>query len=160
MNQGFSIEKIRMKCVECGDCWLWRGSRNEKGHPKYKAKSLRRTMYIAARGPIKGGRVISVKCGENSCLNPDHLVARTVGDVISRVYATTDLRMRRSIASSLAAQRRSSLSTEVIRELRQSDESTNSAAKRLGVHPATIARIRAGQTWREASPWAGLGARG
>lgn len=154
------IEQIRQNCTECADCWLWQGGCNNNGHPKYRNKSLRRSVYIAAKGEVKGGRVISTTCGETRCVNPDHLVAKTKGSVISKVYATTDLRLRRAIASTRVARAKAKLSLEAAREIRASTETIYQAAERYGVHPSMVSHIRLGRAWKDANVWGGLGARG
>ena len=64
--------------VEKGDgCWLWRGARNSKGYGSFRAASgpvgAHRFAYEATVGLIPPGMTIDHRCGNPSCVNPDHL---------------------------------------------------------------------------------------
>jgi hypothetical protein len=44
-------------------CWIW----TETGRP------ARRTSWLLERGTRPGGRRLEQRCGNDACVNPDHL---------------------------------------------------------------------------------------
>ena len=73
--------------ITVGDCWEWRGSRNDYG---YGVMTLARKGLFNARvhrlmferyfGSIPDGMVIRHKCDNPPCSNPDHLELGTQND--------------------------------------------------------------------------------
>lgn len=58
-------------------CWFWLGSTNRSGHGQFsvggKMVKAHRWAYEFFVGPIPDGLVIHHLCGNESCVNPDHL---------------------------------------------------------------------------------------
>jgi len=78
------IERFRKFIkVADNDCWLWMGCRFRSGYgllsPGGRAHSVyaHRWAYQHFVGPIPAGLEISHKCGNPSCVNPEHLQAVT-----------------------------------------------------------------------------------
>lgn len=74
------LEKVRQRCkytMGKGGCWLWFGSHvNDYPIVKIAGKttSCRRYVYKLKTGKtVPRGKVVVPKCGNVSCLNPDHL---------------------------------------------------------------------------------------
>jgi hypothetical protein len=67
-----------------GDCTLAQGSRNEKGfvRKEYKGRKWRahRLAWTIANGPIPDGMEVHHTCGENACVNVDHLYLAPPGE--------------------------------------------------------------------------------
>lgn len=153
------ITRIHLNCVECADCMVWQGPKSQSGIPRRASKSLRRIVYEAAKGPVQPHLMVSVTCEHSMCLNPEHMKANTKGAVLKRTYATTDLASRRSISSRATARKRAKLNMDKARAIRASDETIDVLAGRYGVDRTLISQIRRGTAWKDASPFAGLGAR-
>lgn len=70
------------------DCWEWQGYRNEGGYGCLAPGSRRdRVSWLAHRysytvfvGPIEPGNQIHHKCGNPSCVRPDHLMSVTAAE--------------------------------------------------------------------------------
>jgi hypothetical protein len=66
-----------------GACWLWTGARNSRGYgtfglsgrPHVKNVLAHRFAYELLVGPIPDGAVLHHTCGNQLCVNPDHLRA-------------------------------------------------------------------------------------
>lgn len=155
------IDSILSRCTEDGDCMIWQGQDNHGRPAIYPGKcSVRRIVYTAAHGSIPEGRVISVSCGQIACLEPEHLVARTISEV--RLLAAADLgaKAKRSARMRRAGRAKSSLDIDKVRAIRAAVGSLKEIGEQFGLKPAHVSSIRTGRIWKEAaSPWAGLGAR-
>jgi hypothetical protein len=59
-------------------CWIWMGAL-DKGRPvlhvgRGKAcRSVRAILWERLHGPVPKGRAVKTSCGENGCVNPDHM---------------------------------------------------------------------------------------
>lgn len=60
--------------------WPWRGHRDSKGYGQFwtgeRAAWAHRIAFSIFSGPVPAGKQIDHKCGNPSCVNPEHL--RTV----------------------------------------------------------------------------------
>lgn len=54
-------------------CWVWIGFFLDGVYPKYKARSVRSTVFETAF-PDAHFNMLTAKCGTHGCVNPDHLV--------------------------------------------------------------------------------------
>lgn len=159
-------EWLLARCTEDGDCWLWNHARGEAGCPKYGTRvegeavnvHLRRPVWqMANPGKSIGNRMVSPSCGNPTCLNPDHLVLRTKGQVLREMMARPDVRARRSVASMRHRNRNAKLDMEKARYIRSSDKTLVQLGAELGVSLETVSRVRRGVAWQEgANPFAGL----
>lgn len=159
MTEGtYLLDRIRHRCREDGDCLLWTGHKSESGVPRMASKSLRRLVYEDRNGPLKDRMNVSVTCEHSLCLV--HLKANTKGAILKRVYATTDLRQRRSVTRTALARKTAKLDIEKVRAIRSSGDTIDVLAERYGVDRARISQVRRGVAWKDhANPFAGLGAR-
>jgi len=154
------IAKIHANCEDDCGCLMWQGSTGgSKGTPYFNHRSLRRVLFEAAFGEVPASRRVSMTCGSRACLNLEHMTLRTPGAVVRNTFATTDASIRLSAASTRSNRARSKLNIEIARAIRSSDEPLKVLAARYGVHHSTCGYIKAGQMWKETSPFSGLGAR-
>jgi hypothetical protein len=76
---------------EWNGCHHWMGGFGQWGIPQVehdgRSRSVRRLVWENLYGPVPEARHVTVTCGSNSCLNPDHLALRVVGgDVVERFW--------------------------------------------------------------------------
>lgn len=63
----------------CPPCWIWTGTYNANGYPRYNLKSLSlgtipyRIAWQILVGPISPGAHLDHLCRRPGCVNPDHL---------------------------------------------------------------------------------------
>lgn len=71
-SQRFS-EKVKIS----GSCWLWGGSKNERGYGQFYANGkftlAHRYSYRESYGDIPEGFEVDHTCRNRGCVNPDHL---------------------------------------------------------------------------------------
>lgn len=139
----FDSDKI-MPITESG-CWIWIGSlvRGWYGQTSVNKKRayVHRLAYEETYGPIPAGMFVCHKCDIPSCCNPQHLFLGTAADNIRDMVRKN--RCRRAYPKNRGAGHfAAKLSDDMVREIRSSNESGRKLAKKFGVGPSTISRVR------------------
>lgn len=120
-------------------CWPWTGALNNHGYGVFelagKFHLAHRVAYEQVHGPL-GGLCALHRCDNRPCCNPRHLFAGTRGDNIKDCIAKG--RHRQSYG-------RLKLTDDQVREIRTTPGTHVEAARRYGVHPTLICRIRSGK---------------
>lgn len=154
-----TLEKIKMHCLECGDCLLWQGSKNDKGHPTAGPRSARRVVWELAKGrALKPSELVAVTCGQKGCLNPEHLTLTNRSEVSAKSNARPAVKLKRSASAARTNQARlGKIDMDKARYIRSSDKTGRHLASELGVSPALISHVRCNMSWKDhSSPFAGL----
>ncbi|MEJ7932562.1 hypothetical protein WG922_21510 [Ramlibacter sp. AN1015] len=160
------IERIRAKCVEEGDCWIWQGGAGglQRDQPRMhfnkKKRQVRRVVFTELLGGKLGkGHGVSTKCGTLLCVCPEHMKKTTTSERSKKAGERGDYStpLRRARVA-LGKRANSRLTPEAVREIRASDEAQPVIAARWGICRSTVSQIKLGKTWREyrAEPFAGL----
>jgi len=62
-------------------CWTWKASKTQQGYGmfSYQGKSIpaHRFSYLHHKGEIPSGYIVHQIWGQNSCVNPEHLIVCT-----------------------------------------------------------------------------------
>jgi hypothetical protein len=162
-----TLESLRAKCIEEGDCLLWQGRMKSGGNNTRrlspavgrKAVPVRRLMVELTRGkPIAAGLVTSPTCGNERCVNPDHVAVHTVAK--ARALAASFgayINAPRTMRAALTRRARSHITEEVVAQIRAA-KNCMEAHRLTGVDPSYAAEIRRGSARRDlvANPFAGL----
>lgn len=130
-------------------CWLWNGSRTVEGygvlHLKKQMIPAHRFMYERHVGPIPKGLLIRHKCDNPPCVNPAHLDLGTVRD--NAKDAIERGRIARGSRQGVAK-----LTESDIIKIRADPRKLTEIAADYGVYFSTIAKVKAGLTWRHVQP--------
>lgn len=137
-----------------GGCWLWRGSITKGGYGHLKvelpgtrcrrAHPAHRLSWIAHRGPIPAGLWVLHKCDVRSCINPAHLFLGTHVDNMADMVAKGrhrcgDYRGEKHGSTTLSKQQ--------VLKIRADRRTYRVIGKDYGISPATVCRIKLGDTW-------------
>lgn len=147
-----TLEAIREKCIEEGDCWLWQGAM-DKGTPRAKVGGkmvyVRRLVLELKGKKIHTGMRATTTCGDERCVNPDHVVASTPSAINAAVARRTGFARKAARRAKISAAKRknSHVTPEMVAEIRSSDGTGRAIAARLGLHASTVNDIRAHRTW-------------
>lgn len=161
-----TLDTIRMRCAEEGECLIWQQGTDACGYPQmtapgFKTKSVRRiVLELDGRKP-RPRRPTMATCGSKLCVLPTHLVTTTTRGV-GRAAAARGAFSRPDRIAKVAAAKRAAgkLTTAKAQEIRLSVEPAHVLAEKYSVHKSLINRVRKGERWRDlSSPFAGLGQR-
>lgn len=156
------IDLIKKHVVEEGDCWNWTGALQSCGSVptmRYNKQtgSVRRFVLLD-HGVELTKRLATYTCGNELCVNPEHLAPATRKAVQKRTAKTGHLLdpMRCKRVSD-KARLRSKLTLDQALAIRYAEGSQDDIAAQFGVSQATVSVIRRGKTWRDYSnPFARL----
>lgn len=153
------IQRIKSRCDECGDCWIWPGHVDANGIPKINVdgtpRSVRRVLYEHFHGPVRPKMEVKAKCGLKRCVSPN------CSDVFTR-SASMKLAARDRVTSAAhinAARKRGKLDAIKAAEIRESTLTLVQLAAQYGVDKKVIWNVKHGKAWKAPSPFAGLGKR-
>lgn len=131
---------------ETTGCWLWQGAtssgygvlgRGKSGEGTIRAS---RVSYLKHNGPLKDEDIICYKCHNPLCVNPEHIYAGTRSDnQMDRVKDRTSNRGERH--------GNSKLTEEQVKEIRTYPKGYIITARKFGVSPELIRRIRKRDLW-------------
>lgn len=131
-----------------GGCWLWSGAVDEFGYGRInidgRNTKAHRTSYREFLGQIPPGLELLHKCDTPCCVNPGHLIpgshAANMADMAGKGRADSKRGSRNATAK---------ITPELAREIRLSSASAHDLAEQLGLHWATIYRVRRGDHWTQ-----------
>lgn len=164
-----TLDYIKARCIEEGDCLIWQGAVGDAGYPIMKRYGgpcllVRRVVVgLDGREP-KPRQPVTCTCDDKRCVAPDHLKLSTWSKVGKKAAAKGAFSSK-ARGSKIAASRRESsgvkLNADIARTIRESTESGPVLAARYGVNKSRINAIKRGDAWKDytPSPFAGLGAR-
>lgn len=167
-----TLERIKARCIEDGDCLIWRGKTYANGHPSATEYLDGKDRYVAVRRRAfeeyhgvkleKADQIAT--CGHPGCLAKAHLERITVSERVRRMHRTisADARLLRDKKLAQVAQAAAGkLTPQQVQAIRDSEDGPYIVARRLGVSGRVASRVKAGTSYKEyaASPFAGLGAR-
>lgn len=157
------IERLRKHSDEVGDCWEWFGSMqscgstpamNWKGHVKPVRRFIAEEMGLDI-----AGKLVTCKCRNYLCVNPDHIMVVTRKRLQAltakeQAYANNPARVKKI---SDKARARSRLTMEIVEQIRAAEGKQRDIAARFGISQTTVSVIRRGEAWRDhTNPFAGL----
>lgn len=134
--------KVDMRGVT--ECWPWKASKYGHGHgqfapfPNQRPMGAHRIAYALLRGPIPAGMCVCHKCDNPPCCNPDHLFLGTPGDNVRD--ARSKKRMCHGEAHPCAR-----LTSQQVKEIRASGETSTVLARRYGISSVSAWRIKVGK---------------
>lgn len=155
-----TLEEIKARCDEVGDCWIWKQGCTGRGMPqmRYQGQTMhpRRAVMHMARGEFP--KLAVGKCGNTMCCSPACAVDSTPS-ARGKYAEKAGYRSRAADAKKSAITRRakSAWSDAVIAEVRSSPLNAKEIAQQTGMSWSYVKSIRAGTARRDYSnPFAGL----
>lgn len=169
-----TLDRIKSRCVECGDCLLWTGkvyARN--GHPaatevidgESRYVGVRRRAYEEYHGVTLTRAQQVTTCDRPACVAKAHLEVLTISEKARRMHANMNAGAKLARGKKISQTVRKTLgkvTPEQVAAVLESEDGPYVTARRLGINGVVASRIKNGESYRdyeERNPFAGLGAR-
>ena len=154
-----NLDSIKGRCILDEDHWIWAGAVSDgwprvhaPDYTKHEGKNVtqpgrRAVWHIITRRPIPKGWRVYGTCGEDSCLNPDHMRCGPTADWGAHMAKTGRYAgdIQRQVAGRKTGRERSVLTDQTYMEIIKSNEPANMLAVRLGILPQTVSKVRNGK---------------
>src|SRR5262245_21566157 len=72
-RRGSIEERLASAIDKSGDCWIWTAKTPTVAY-EGRSTTPRRVMYMMNIGEIPNGKIVSVICGQDRCVRPEHLL--------------------------------------------------------------------------------------
>lgn len=148
-----TIDDLRLRTVDEGDCWIWKGALSSSGQPSLW---LHGGHKFSAGGAIKflltgekptPGFVWAPMCRSALCVNPAHRKEMTVLE--HRRWSRTDRTLAQRIVYAKLKQQASRIDWNIVHEIRASSQTHEQLAEKHGLSISMISKIRRGKCWRD-----------
>ena len=128
---------------QSGDCWEWRGRRDEQGYGFASRKRAHRAAWEFANGRIRAGLCVCHRCDNPKCVRPDHLFLG------SRAVNNADMRQkgRQARGSRVPQAKLTERRVRELRVLKQEGWSSTDLARWFGVSGTTVCHVLQGKVW-------------
>lgn len=157
-----TMETITERCEEEGECLIWQAGKSH-GTPALRhgdrTVQVRRYIFEVLQGKkVPKGMLISFCCDNIDCVHPEHIRMFTRKQLQARTVKRTQYGANpvRSLRLAKAAQARSDMTWDRVREIRAMDGTDKGIARELELPFSVVNSIRKHRTWKEASPFAAL----
>ncbi len=166
-NAPVTMEFIRAKSHEDGDCLIWDGAKGTSNVGGVPYISVNRKLIPVRRWIAQNilqakidGLIASTKCGNPLCIDPAHIAMKTRKELTTDAAKRTQYHKNpaRNYKLALAARARSPHSPELIERIRNMEGTHKGIARELGINFTAVNRIKNGTGYKEYknNPWAGL----
>ena len=149
------VERIRSRCEEVGECWEWQGAlQKTKGAPVMyvdKKNGCVRRWIALEMGHEVEGKVVTHKCGNHLCVNPEHLqvMNRTAFHKRTGKNQAKDMGIDRRQRVALARRANAKLTPEKVQAIRDDTRAQHVIAQEYGISQSTVSQIKRGGAWRD-----------
>ena len=162
MSDGI-YKRLEGKFTKCGGCWVWNAALSSGQVPAMRVPGKRETIavrrWIAEQMALNcDGKLVTTKCENKTCVNPEHIDVVTRKTLQKRTAKTGYLHtITRAKNLSKAARKRAKITPEIAQRIRESSLSIRAQAEIEGLAKSTISRIRRHEMWKDyTNPFAGL----
>jgi len=155
-SYNITIDQIKSKCVEEGECWIWNAAISAEGYPIMKRYGCpcvlvrRVSIAIDGRPPAARQPVVST-CGQKLCVNPNHLSRsswKKVGKRAAENKSFSGIVRCSKIAMAARVGKSAKITAEIAQEIRESAGTHREISQRFGISKSLVTKIRAGKAWK------------
>ena len=152
-----TLDRLRARCVEVGDCWEWQGYFTSTGQPGVRwhsnnTSARRVALQLVNPTPPEPGQDYALcTCGNPRCINPKHARWASKSECMlagHRKNLRSDLPRAAKIAATQRATR-AKITMAQAQDIRTSTDTLVQLAARYGISRNYVSRIRAHQAWRD-----------
>ena len=160
-----TLESIMARTVEVGDCMEWQGHIRQDNVPYITVNrqymAVRRLILQLIGKPAKRGNFVGTTCGNHLCVNPEHIIERSMSHHMRRASKLVDHNSPVRIAKlQKHAAVRGILSKDDVLKILNDPRCAREVAEEIGCSKSLVTRVRRGQAYRQVNasvnPFAGL----
>lgn len=133
-------ERFLTKVTQGQECWTWNAAKGKDGRGYFylngKLWSAYTASYMLFNGLVKPGLLVSHKCFDKHCVNPNHLILSTKSEVTLRTYEQSRDGHKKHF--------KRKLSDDALRLLLEDDRDLETVASRFGVSVLYVYNLREG----------------
>jgi hypothetical protein len=147
---------------QLGQCWLWRGTRDEKGYGQIREGGrgtpllkAHRVAYEIANGPAPKGAMVLHRCDTPACVRSEpngagHLFPGTPKDNTADMIAKGRAKLRMAPSGERASGAKlTAAQVQEVKSLRAEGWTQTRLAARFGLSQQAISYLLAGRTWKD-----------
>lgn len=162
-DETINEQYLRLRTVECGECWEWQQSYTSSGVPLLprmggqRGKTVR--MKVATdilNRKVPKGAIASTKCENRRCVRPSHVQVIPRAKMLERSRRNTNESLRRAKITATHRAQSEVLSEELAAEIRGAAEKLGDLARRHGISIAMASKIKRGEAWAPISPFGAM----
>lgn len=150
------VEKIRSRCEEIGDCWEWQGARHKNGgapmvNHQGRPNQVRRILAMAA-GMNCCGKVVTNRCRNILCVNPEHIqlmLRQTLQRRTAKEHAGAFMNPASRAKVAQRQRLRSPLTPQIVEVIRADPRSQRTIAAAYGISQSSVSQIKRGARWQD-----------
>lgn len=147
-----TLETLLAKTEDYGNCMEWTGYYQNKtpfASTNGVLTSVRKMIAEFTGKTVPEGHFVGTTCGNKRCVNPDHLVVRSMKDHASMMAVNVDHTSIIRVAKlHKAAQTRRVLTDDQVMDVMMDSRTTREIANSFGVSKSLICRIKNGTSNR------------
>lgn len=162
-DETINEQYLRLRTVECGECWEWLQSYTTSGIPLLPRmggcapKTVRSKVATdILKRKLPKGTFASNKCENRRCVRPSHVQIISRAQMLERSRRNTNEALRRA---KITASRRASsavMDEQTASAIAASDETLEVLAKRHNIHRSMVQKIKTGKAWAPQGPLMGM----
>lgn len=150
-----TLDDIKARCIEVGDCWEWQGAMAGDGQPRHRMNGkdckAHQTAFQFAGKKKPHGMYLVRCCGNLSCVNPAHIVPMTRSEQMKLAASMgkcsrPDQTAARTRGNRAISKYSMSLA-EQIRQMRNDGRKCVDISADLGVPVDVVSKMSRGQMW-------------
>lgn len=151
--RGTPLERFLRFVEKTDTCWIWKGSKNEKGYGWIRFNNggfrAHRLSYILFNGEIPKdntyhGVCVLHKCDNPSCVNPEHLFLGSNDDNVKDMV----IKLRNTIGERNGCAKLESKDVIKIREMSKGGVSGRKIAELFNISESTVSQIINKRRWQ------------
>lgn len=146
-----TIESLKAKTIDDAGCWIWQGYYGNKVPSVYQDGTMKpvRKVIASLLGKQLPKRVfIHSSCENSSCVNPDHYKIYTEKQHMAVILKKSHQSLTRAAnVQRYKRKNNAKLNEHIAQEIRLSDETNASLARKYGVNKTVISKVRRNLSW-------------
>lgn len=154
---------LRLRTVECGECWEWIQSYTSSGTPLLPRRNGERAVSVRSQivkdmlgKSVPKGCIPSTSCENPRCVRPKHVAIITRAQLLERSRRNTNMALKNAKIASTRRAKSGKMTDEIAAEIRDSQETLDVLSRRHRISKAMASKIKRREAWAPQGPFGGM----